>query len=99
MSPGHGTQLNKAGWNDPNARCLAYTLGGFDGASDLHAMLNMHWDAHDFEVPVVSGRHWYGIVDTSRPSPDDIVETARQVPIKGDSVRVEGRSVVVLISR
>src|SRR5215470_14355716 len=32
----HGTQLHKPGWNDPNARCLAFTLGGFDGASDLH---------------------------------------------------------------
>jgi glycogen operon protein len=30
----HGTQLNKPGCNDANARCLAFTLGGFDGAPD-----------------------------------------------------------------
>ena len=67
----HGTQLNKPGWNDPNARCLAYTLGGFDGESDLHAMLNMYWDAFDFGVPpIVPGRRWYRIVDTARPSPE-----------------------------
>jgi isoamylase len=95
----HGTQLNKPGWNDPNARCLAYTLGGFDGESDLHAMLNMYWGPLDFEVPVVPGRRWYRIVDTARPSPEDIVETARQVPIEGHQVRVEGRSVLVLLSR
>jgi glycogen operon protein len=95
----HGTQLNQAGWNDPGARCLAYTLGGFGGQSDLHAMLNMYWDALDFEVPVIPGRRWYRLVDTARPSPDDIVETARQVPIEGGHVRVEGRSVVVLLSR
>jgi isoamylase len=95
----HGTQLNKPGWNDPNARCLAYTLGGFEGESDLHAVLNMYWDALDFEVPVVSGRHWYRIVDTARPSPEDIVDTARQVPIDEGLVRVEGRSVLVLLSR
>jgi glycogen operon protein len=95
----HGTQLNQAGWNDPNARCLAYTLGGFDGAPDMHAMFNMYWDALDFEVPAVPGRRWYLVGDTSRPSPEDIVETARQVPIKGHQVRVEGRSVVVLLSR
>jgi glycogen operon protein len=95
----HGTQLNKAGWNDPNARCLAYTLGGFDGAPDMHAMFNMYWEALDFEVPAVPGRRWYLVGDTSRPSPDDIVEPERQAPIKGDHVRVEGRSVVVLHSR
>jgi glycogen operon protein len=95
----HGTQLNKPGWNDPNARCLAYTLGGFDGAPDVHAVFNMYWDALDFEVPVVRGRRWYLAGDTARPSPEDIVETGRQVPIQGDHVRVEGRSVLVLLSR
>jgi glycogen operon protein len=95
----HGTQLNKPGWNDPNARCLAFTLAGFDGESDLHAVLNMYWDALDFEVPIVPGRRWYRFVDTARPSPEDIVETARQVPIEGDKVRVDGRSVLVLLSR
>jgi isoamylase len=95
----HGTQLNNPGWNDPNARCLAYTLGGFDGAPDIHAMFNMYWDAVDFEVPAVPARRWYLVGDTSRPSPDDIIETDRQVPIDGNHVRVEGRSVVVLFSR
>jgi glycogen operon protein len=95
----HGTRLKDAGWNDPNARCLAYTLGGFEGMSDLHAVLNMYWDDLDFEVPSVPGRRWYRVVDTARPSPEDIVETARQVPIAGDHVRVESRSVVVLLSR
>jgi glycogen operon protein len=56
----------------------------FDGAADLHAVLNMYWEALDFEVPVVPGRRWYRVVDTARPSPEDIVETARQVPIEGD---------------
>jgi glycogen operon protein len=95
----HGTKLNEAGWNDPNARCLAYTLGGFDGDPDLHAVLNMYWDALDFEVPNVPGRRWYRAVDTGRPSPEDVVELAQQVAIEGNQVRVEGRSVVVLLSR
>jgi glycogen operon protein len=95
----HGTQLNRAGWDDPNARCLAYTIGGFDGAPDLHAMLNMYWDAQDFEVPAVPGRHWYLIGDTSKPSPDDVLEPARQIRIDANHVRVEARSIVVLLSR
>jgi glycogen operon protein len=95
----HGVRLNHPEWNDPNARCLAYTLGGFDGKSDVHATLNMYWEALDFEVPVVPGRRWYRLLDTARPSPEDIVETAHQVPIEGHQVRVESRSVVVLLSR
>jgi glycogen operon protein len=95
----HGTELNKPGWNDPNARCLAYTLGGFEGQPDLHAVLNMYWDALEFEVPVVLKRQWYRVVDTARPSPDDIVEEAAQQPVQGQRVRVEGRSILVLLSR
>jgi glycogen operon protein len=95
----HSTKLNDPDWNHPNARCLAYTLGGFDGAPDIHAVLNMYWDALDFEVPAVPGRRWYLVGDTSRPSPKDIVETDRQVPIEGNQVRAEGRSVLVLLSR
>jgi glycogen operon protein len=95
----HGTRLNQAGWNDPNARCLAFTLGGFDGAPDLHAMLNMYWDALEFELPIVPGRRWFRVVDTARPSPEDIVEPTRQVAIEGDKIRIDGRSVVVLLSR
>jgi glycogen operon protein len=59
----------------------------------------MYWDALDFEVPVVPGRRWYRFLDTARPSPEDIVETATQVAIEGQHVRVEGRSVLVLLSR
>jgi glycogen operon protein len=94
----HGTQLNKPGWNDPSARCLAYTLGGFEGEPDLHVVLNMYWNALDFELPTVRGRRWYRFVDTARPSPEDILETVGRVPIDGDHVRVEGRSVLVLLS-
>ena len=73
----HGTQLDKPGWNDPNARCLACTRAGFGSEPDLHAVLNMYWDALDFEVPIVPGRRWRRLVDTARPSPDDIIEDVR----------------------
>jgi glycogen operon protein len=49
-------------------------------------------------MPIVPGRRWYRFLDTARPSPEDIVEAARQVPIEGDRVRVEGRSVLILLS-
>jgi glycogen operon protein len=94
----HGTRLKKPGWDDCDARCLAYTLGGFDGEADVHAVLNMYCDPLDFEVPIIAGRRWYRFVDTARDSPDDIVEVERRLPIEGDHVRVEGRSVLILLS-
>jgi glycogen operon protein len=94
----HGTRLNKPGWNDPNARCLACTRAGFGREPDLHAVLNMYWEALDFELPIVRGRRWHRLVDTARPSPEDIVEDVRQAPLEGDRVRVEGRSVLILLS-
>ena len=31
----HGCQLNGPGWNDPECRVLAFTMGGFEGDADL----------------------------------------------------------------
>jgi isoamylase len=95
----HGCQLNSPPWSDPNARVLAYTLGGFGDSPDLHVMLNMYWDALPFELPTVNGRTWYRAVDTSLASPDDISAAGKEVQISGKEYIVTGRSVVVLVSK
>jgi isoamylase len=95
----HGTQLNRPGWDDPGARALAMTLAGFDGDSDLHVMFNMFWDGLDFELPVVPGRRWRLAVDTGQPSPHDIADPGSEPDVSGNTYRVEGRSVVVLVNR
>ena len=95
----HGCQLLRPGWDDPNARALALTLAGFGAEADIHAMLNMDAAGLDFEVPAVKGRQWHLAVDTARPSPGDILDPGRETPVAGDRVRVEGRSVVVLLSK
>jgi glycogen operon protein len=51
-----------------------------------------------FEVPNVPGRRWRRFVDTARPSPEDIIEDVGQAPLEADRVRVEGRSVLILLS-
>jgi len=95
----HGTKLNSPGWDDMGARALAMTLAGFDGDSDLHVMLNMFWEGLDFEIPVVPGRRWCLAVDTARRSPHDITEPGSEPDVFGNTIRVEARSVVVLMSR
>jgi isoamylase len=95
----HGTKLFNPGWNDPEARALAYTLAGFEGESDIHVMLNMHWQPLNFEVPSLEGREWYEVVDTAKPSPLDIVEPGQERKFTQNVSSVQARSIVVLISK
>ncbi len=95
----HGCQLNSPGWRDPNARVLSVTVGGFGGEDDLHVMMNMYWEPLEFELPPVAGRTWHRTCDTSLASPEDIADPGREVRIDGDKYVVNGRSVVVLVSK
>ncbi len=95
----HGCELDKPGWNDPYARVLSFTLAGLDGSDDLHVILNMFWEAVDFELPSVPGRRWVRAVDTTLPAPDDIVDPGDEVPVESTTYHAGDRSVVVLISQ
>lgn len=95
----HGCQLFSPGWSDPNACALACTLGGFDGAVDIHIMLNMYWQSLEFEIPLTAGRHWYKVIDTAEASPKDILEPCQEVLVPHRNYSVRDHSVVVLISQ
>src|SRR5207253_9621794 len=69
----HGTILDAPGFDDPEGRALAFTVAGFDDSADLHVMMNMYWKPLTFEIPVVPGRRWHTVIDTSAASPLDIV--------------------------
>jgi glycogen operon protein len=62
-------------------------------------MFNMHWDAVSFELPQIQGLKWMRSIDTSLPSPEDIVEPEDYVEISESHYMLTGRSVVVLVSR
>lgn len=95
----HGTRLYQPGWDDPQARVLAFTLAGFDGEDDLHVMMNMYWDGLFFELPIVPDRAWHRVVDTGQPSPNDFVDEGTVPPCLDATYCVGGRSVVVLVSK
>jgi glycogen operon protein len=96
----HGCKLDSPGWSDPSSSVLAFTMGGDEGADDLHVMLNMSGQDLDFEIPPVQGRQWLRAIDTSSPGPTDITDPGDESEIIEDSsYRVNTRSVVVLISR
>ncbi|MBX3427472.1 MAG: glycogen debranching protein GlgX [Pirellulales bacterium] len=95
----HGVELDAPGWEDPNARALAMTLGGFDGEDDVHVMMNMYWEPLEFALPEVAGRRWHRVIDTVLESPQDAVDPGQEPLVEGPNYRVAGRSVVVLISK
>lgn len=95
----HGCELNEPNWDDPNARALAATSGGMGDEADIHLMMNMYWEPLSFAIPPVSGRKWYRVIDTSLESPDDIMSLGQESEIDADRYSVNGRSVVVLISK
>jgi len=70
----HPARTNPAG-EDPNARVLACTYGGFDGDPDLHLILNMYHLGLDFELPEIPGRRLAPRPSTRAPAPgpDDIL--------------------------
>jgi isoamylase len=95
----HGCLLNQPGWQDPQCRVLAFTLGGRDDEADLHVMLNMYDLGLDFEVPELEGHRWVLAVDTAKPSPGDIADQGNELPVDGTTCHVFGRSAVVLVSQ
>jgi glycogen operon protein len=91
-------RLEQPGWNDDNARVLAFTLAGLEPHEEhLHVILNL-WDrALEFELPRIDGRRWFKAVDTfdapSVHAPD------AQPAVDQRMIRVQARSVVVLEAR
>jgi len=65
-------------------------------------MVNAYWQPLSFELPTpkkLPGGAWRRWIDTSLPSPEDIVSWDDMPPVVGDSYLLPARSLVVLISR
>jgi glycogen operon protein len=82
---------------EADSRCLAYFL---DGASvddnDLYVMINGHWQDRTFMVQQGTPSAWRRVVDTAKPSPEDIIEPGQEPKLESASYLVRARSVVVL---
>ena len=89
-----GARLATPDWHLPGADLLAGTLAGH--AADepmLHFVFNMGEESQAVRLPAGT---WRVVIDTSRPSPEDINPPAPVRQIRGRRMMVRARAVVAL---
>jgi glycogen operon protein len=96
----HGVRLNSPDTGG-ESHSLAITASSLSGDLLMHFGLNAWWHPLDFELPALpdwAGSGWRRVIDTSRPSPDDLCLPELAEPVAGDRLAVGPRSVVVLFA-
>ena len=100
-----GINLDRPGWDDPEARVICYLLDGGEVKSDLgdyllFFILNADYNSHSVMVPRVTGKDWKRVVDTSLMAGEDFLDPGAEVRIDPrDHYIANARSTVVLLAR
>ena len=95
----HGVELDRPDWSS-SSHSLAFCLTTLGGRLRLHGMLNAYWEPLRFQLPLASpdtSRTWRRWIDTSLPSPDDIVDWEHAPELADASYLVQPRSVAFLV--
>ncbi len=91
----HGRHPYQPDWS-PESRLLVMRLPGGSLADDICIAINMHWEPTRIVLPTSPpARPWRRAIDTSLPSPEDIVATSDQTPHVDDDYVLVPRSLVV----
>jgi glycogen operon protein len=101
----HGLEVDNPDWSQ-DARVLAFALDGKEVDEgemddDFFVIINGDEVKHDFEIPTPPrGQRWCRVIDTSKESPEDILEEDKAEPVS-----IEGKypvppaTAVVFISK
>ena len=99
----HGVRLDSPDWGE-DSHSIAATLRSspLQVPFWLQVMFNAYWEALDFDLPpppaaAVAG--WQRWIDTSRDSPEDIMDASFAPLVPGTRYRVAPRSVAALFLR
>jgi len=95
----HGVKVNQPDWGD-NSRAVGFLVEMRDEKMLVYILLSAYWEALDFELPPTyePGGRWRRWIDTSLPSPGDIVEWQAAIPVTSGTYCAGPHSVAVLIS-
>jgi glycogen operon protein len=93
-----GAHVGLPDWTG-QSRALAFRVHGSAGQPDFYVMFNALWESQRFHLPPLhKATGWRRLVDTTLPSPDDIVEAEAAVSLHpGDHYLMSPRSAVILI--
>jgi isoamylase len=99
----HGVRLGCPDWAD-DSHSIAFTLrlGRSRLPFWLHVMFNAYWEALAFDLPpppATAAAGWQRWIDTSRESPEDVMDMTTAPPVRGTQYRVAPRSVAALFLR
>jgi isoamylase len=102
----HGTNAWNADWS-PASRVLAFLLDGKHAKNgnavdnSIYVAMNMHWEAHDFQVPgLPAGMRWHVSANTGANPPEDSWEPGAEPPLSDQGHFLMGpRSVAILVGK
>jgi len=92
--------LGRPDWSD-DSHSLALTVELQPEGLLVHLIVNAFWEPLDFELPPLDGvaeGTWRRWIDTSRDSPQDIVDWEAAPSLGRSGYRAEARSIVVLFA-
>jgi isoamylase len=94
----HGVKLHHPDWGE-GSHAIAFGAELKSNHQAIHLILNAFWEPLDFELPPrPTEKPWRRWIDTSRPSPEDIVEMNSAPTVPGNTYRAGSRSVVMLFA-
>jgi len=97
----HGVKMDRADWGQ-DSHSIALTTWSLSGRFAFHIMVNAWWQPLEFELPPsqeIPGGRWHRWLDTSLPSPADIVPIEEAPVVDGGNYRLPPRSLAVLLAR
>jgi glycogen operon protein len=96
----HGVRLGQPDWGR-DSHCIAFTAWSLSGQVAFHLMVNAWREPLEFELPPtrgLSGNRWRRWIDTSLPSPADIVTLAEAPTVTCETYRLTAYSLAVMYS-
>jgi glycogen operon protein len=94
----HGTELGKPDWSI-DSHSIAFTLQNFALSEVRYIAINAYWKPLQFQLPLVANSRsggWRRLMDTSLPSPQDIVGQGDGQPVTSAAYTVNPRSIIML---
>jgi glycogen operon protein len=96
----HGVKLGQPDWG-ADSHSVAFEAEIRRAGLTMYLILNGHWEPLEFELPTPTSHRgpWRRWIDTSLPSPQDIVDWQTAPPVPAAAYRAAPRSTVVLFAQ